>query len=55
MLSIYVVMIIIEYVSIKCHAWNMEIEIEKLKKLIESERNRQSHSGVQPYNYMSMR
>jgi hypothetical protein len=46
----------------------MEIEIEKLKKLIESERNRQSHSGVQPYseinrqsrsgvqpyNYMSM-
>ena len=60
MLSIYVVMIIIEYASIKYNAWNMEIEIKKLKELIENESNtenivsRHTQSVVRPYNYRSM-
>ena len=60
MLSICVVMILIEYVSIKYNAWNMEIEIKKLKELIENESNtenivyRQNQSVIQPYNYRSM-
>ena len=37
MLSIYVIMILIEYMSIKLHAWNMESEINKLKEVIENE------------------
>ena len=54
MLSIYVILILIEYVSIKYNAWNMEVgfaslivyaehkpiesEINKLKEVIENER-----------------
>ena len=60
MLSIYVILILIEYVSIKYNEWNMETEIKKLKELIETERNienidfRQTQSEVQSYNYRSM-
>lgn len=60
MLSIYVILILIEYISIKYNAWNMETEIKKLKELIETERNienidfRQTQSEVQSYNYRSM-
>ena len=59
MLSIYVVIILIEDVSIKYNAWNMETEINKLKELVENQRKegviyRQTQSDVQPFNYRSM-
>ena len=59
MLSFYVVIILIEYVSIKYTAWNMENEIKKLKDLIENQRKegvvyRQTQSHVQPYNYRTI-
>ena len=57
--NLSVPIILMEYVLIKYNAMEMETEINKLKELVENQQKesvvyRQTHRGVQPYNYMSM-
>lgn len=57
MLTIYAVLILIEYLSIKYDIMNMTTEIKKLKEILKENKivvvSKQNHC-IQPYNYRNI-